>query len=152
MTTQTFILAGAALLAIGAVTAATAQVAGDAANPSASAAQTVKAGDADGAFVSGQKFSEPTGETLYRRVCAACHMPDAKGAAGAGYYPALANNPKLAEPSYPAYVIVKGLNGMPPIGTMMSDQQVADVTNYIRTHFGNKYKGKITAAEVKAMR
>ena len=28
---------------------------------------------------------------------------------------------------------------MPPIGGMMSDAQVADVVNYVRTHFGNAY-------------
>ena len=26
---------------------------------------------------------------------------------------------------------------MPPVGDMMSDAQVADVVNYVRTHFGN---------------
>jgi mono/diheme cytochrome c family protein len=35
---------------------------------------------------------------------------------------------------------------------MMTDQQVADVVNYIRTHFGNKYKDAISATDVKAMR
>ena len=30
---------------------------------------------------------------------------------------------------------------MPPLGQMMSDQQVADVVNYVRTHFGNSYPG-----------
>jgi hypothetical protein len=29
---------------------------------------------------------------------------------------------------------------------------VADVVNYIRTHFGNHYTDKVTAAEVKTMR
>ncbi len=28
---------------------------------------------------------------------------------------------------------------MPPVGSMMSDEQVADVVNYVRTHFGNSY-------------
>lgn len=109
-------------------------------------------GDADGAFVVPYKFSEPDGEKLYRRVCAGCHMPDAKGAVGAGFYPALAKNPKLAAGGYPVYVVMKGLNGMPAIGGMMSDQQVADVVNYVRTHFGNKYKDAVTAADVKAAR
>lgn len=152
-TIQTLVLTAAASLAalsIGA--AAVAQSAGDAAAPAAGSAQTVKPGDVDGAFVVGNKFSEPTGEQIYRRVCAACHMPDAKGAVGAGAYPALANNPKLAASSYPAYVILHGLNGMPPIGGMMTDQQVADVVNYIRTHFGNRYRDRITADEVKAAR
>jgi mono/diheme cytochrome c family protein len=153
MKIQTLTLAAAAALAaVSLGAAAVAQSAGDAANPNGSSAQTVKPGDIDGAFVTAQKFSEPTGEQIYRRVCAACHMADAKGATGAGTYPALANNPKLAASGYPAYVVVKGLNGMPPIGGMMTDAQVADVVNYVRSHFGNKYKDKITAADVKAIR
>ena len=107
--------------------------------------------DADGAFA-GRQFGEPTGEKMFRRVCAACHMPDAKGAVGAGAYPALAGNKKLAVKAYPAYVVLHGLNGMPPIGNMMTDQQVADVVNHLRTHFGNKYKDVVTADEIKAMR
>ena len=107
--------------------------------------------DPDGAFA-GRQFGEPTGEKMFRRVCAACHMPDAKGAVGAGAYPALAGNKKLAVKAYPAYVVLHGLNGMPPIGNMMTDQQVADVVNHLRTHFGNKYKDVVTADEIKAMR
>ncbi len=33
----------------------------------------------------------------------------------------------------------------------LSDAQVAAVTNYVRTHFGNDYSDRITAAEVKAL-
>ena len=29
---------------------------------------------------------------------------------------------------------------MPPVGAMMSDDQVAAVVNYVRTHFGNQYR------------
>lgn len=146
MKMKTIPIALAAVAALGAVSAALAQ---DAA-PSAIA--TATQGDADGAFVSSGKFSEPDGEKMYRRVCAACHMPDAMGATGAGTYPALAKNPKLAAGGYPAFVIVKGLNGMPAIGSMMTDQQVADTVNYIRTHFGNKYKDVVKAEDIKALR
>lgn len=151
MHTTTLVVA-AAVAALSLAAGAYAQVAADAANPAASSAQTVKKGDADGAFVIGAKFSEPSGEKMYRRVCAACHMPDGKGAEGAGAYPALAGNPKLAASGYPVSVVLNGLNGMPPLGTMMTDQQVADVVNYVRTHFGNKYKDAVTVAEVKAGR
>jgi mono/diheme cytochrome c family protein len=41
---------------------------------------------------------------------------------------------------------------MPPLGEMMSDAQVADVINYVRTHFGNSYPGAVSAAEVAAAR
>lgn len=142
-----------ALASLGAVTAtALAQSRGDADSALSHAPATARTGDADRAFVSGATFSEPDGATLYKRVCASCHMPDAKGAVGAGFYPSLASNPKLESGGYPAYVVVKGMNGMPAIGEMMTDQQVADVVNYVRTHFGNKYRDKVTAADVKSVR
>lgn len=108
---------------------------------------------ADGAFAGERgKFGETSGEAMYRRVCAACHMPDAGGAVGGGHYPALAKNVKLKASGYPVFVILHGLNGMPSVGDMMTDKQVADVVNYIRTNFGNKYKDAVTEAAVKAAR
>lgn len=144
------ISAVAALLAVSANVQAQQQ--GEPAAAAAMVPQTVQAGDADGAFVIASKFSEPDGEKLYRRVCAGCHMPDAKGSQGAGFYPALARNEKLSAGGYPAYVIVHGLNGMPAVGQMMTDRQVADVVNYIRTHFGNRYREALTPEEVRAIR
>jgi mono/diheme cytochrome c family protein len=41
---------------------------------------------------------------------------------------------------------------MPPIGSMMSDDQVAAVVNYVRTHFGNQYRDAVSAADVKLAR
>ncbi len=138
MTIKTLTFMAAALLAAGSMAvSATAQA----------------PGDADGAFVTGSKFSEPDGEKMYRRVCAGCHMPDAKGVAtGAGFYPALAKNKNLSAGGYPVYVVLKGKNGMPAVGAMMSDQQVADVVNYVRTSFGNRYRDAVTAADVKVVR
>ena len=49
-------------------------------------------------------------------------------------------------------MVLRGLKGMPPVGDMMSDTQVADVVNYVRTHFGNAYPGAVSAAEVAAAR
>ncbi|OZA18797.1 MAG: hypothetical protein B7X90_10945 [Novosphingobium sp. 17-62-19] len=112
----------------------------------------VHGGDLDGAFINARSFSEPDGEKLYRRVCAGCHMPDARGAQGAGMYPALAGNRNLASADYAIYVVVKGLHGMPGVGRMMTDAQVADVVNYVRTHFGNRYGDKVTAAQVGTVR
>jgi mono/diheme cytochrome c family protein len=153
MKQTTFTLTLAAVLATGAfAVGASAQSAGEAAGAAAMSAETVKKGDADGAFVSARVFSEPDGEKMYRRVCAGCHMPDAKGAVGAGMYPALAGDKKLAAAGYPVYVLTHGLNGMPALGKSMSDQQVADVVNYVRTNFGNKYKDKVKPEDVKAVR
>jgi len=120
--------------------------------PSTLIASQAHAGDADGTFTSLFKFGEPNGEALYKHVCAGCHMPDAKGAKGAGFYPALAANKNLASGGYPLYIVLHGKNGMPAVGRMMSDQQAADVVNYVRSNFGNKYKDKVTAADAKSVR
>ncbi|HEY2009181.1 MAG TPA: cytochrome c [Rhizomicrobium sp.] len=100
----------------------------------------------------GGHFPMQGGEAIYKGVCQGCHMPDAKGAVGAGMYPALAENPKLEEAGYPLGVIINGQKAMPPLGAYFNDAQIADVVNYIRTHFGNHYTDKVTAAEVKTMR
>jgi len=100
----------------------------------------------------GGMFPMQGGQAIYEGVCQGCHMPDAKGAAGAGAYPALASNPKLEEAGYPLGVIINGQKAMPPLGPYFKDAQIADVVNYIRTHFGNHYTDKVTAAEVKTMR
>lgn len=154
MTSKTLLLVAVAALAGGLATAsATAQSAGEAMSASVLAGTGSKPGDADGAFVTMSKFSEPDGEKMYRRVCAGCHMPDGKGVAtGAGFYPALAANKNLSASGYPVYVVLKGKNGMPAVGAMMSDQQVADVVNYVRTHLGNRYKDAVKPEDVKAVR
>ena len=103
-------------------------------------------------FSPAYKFTEQSGEQLYANVCQGCHMSDAKGAAGAGIYPSLAGNKNLEAGGYPVYVVVRGQRAMPPFGAMMSDDQVAAVVNYLRTHFGNSYSDAVTADDVKAVR
>ena len=100
----------------------------------------------------GRGFTEQGGEAIYKRVCQGCHMLDAKGAVGAAMYPALAKDSKLETAGYPVSVVINGQKAMPALGGMFSDQQVADVVNYVRTHFGNNYKDKVAAADVKAIR
>lgn len=97
-------------------------------------------------------FPQQTGEALFKGICQGCHMPDAKGAAGAGMYPALARNPRLEEPSYPVMIVLHGQKAMPWFEDDLSDAQVAEVVNYIRSHFGNHYAGKVKPDDVKAMR
>ena len=111
-----------------------------------------QADNATAGISDGSHFTETDGESLYRAVCQSCHMPDGQGAQGAGAYPALAGNQKLAAGRYPAYNIVNGRKGMPSFRNLLSDEQIAEVTNYVRTHMGNSYKDAITAADVKSMR
>ena len=102
---------------------------------------------------SNTRYTQQGGETLYRSVCAACHMANGEGAnTGAGFFPDLRKNQKLAAGAYPALVVVNGLHGMPPFGAWMDDQQIADVVNYIRTHFGNQYTDAVTPQSVGALR
>ncbi|AWK88521.1 cytochrome C [Azospirillum thermophilum] len=98
------------------------------------------------------KFAEQGGEALYANVCQACHMKEGAGAVGAGAYPALANNANLKAAGYPVHLVVNGHRGMPPVGRMMSDEQVAEVVNYVRSHFGNAYTDAVTAKDVAAAR
>ena len=98
------------------------------------------------------KFPQQTGEDLYTHICQGCHMPDAKGAIGAGAYPALASNPRLAAAIYPITVVLRGQRAMISLGESLDDQQVAAVLNFVRTHFGNRYKDVITPAMVAARR
>lgn len=117
--------------------------------PNASADETSQAASI---LSPGRTFSEQSGESLYMNVCQGCHMRDGKGATGAGNYPSLAASAGVAAGSYVAAVIVRGQRAMPPVGRRMSDDQVAAVANYVRTHFGNHYHDAVTAADVKALR
>jgi mono/diheme cytochrome c family protein len=105
-----------------------------------------------GSLSPGFRFTEANGEQLFVSVCQGCHMPDGNGATGAGNYPALTEDKNLESSGFPVYVVVRGQRAMPPIGSMMSDDQVAAVVNYVRTHFGNQYRDAVTAEDVRRVR
>ena len=98
------------------------------------------------------RFVEKTGAEIYANVCQACHMRDGKGATGAAVYPSLAGNAKLEAAGYPVSVVVNGLKGMPPFGGMMSDEQVVEIVNYVRAHFGNSFAGGASLEDAKSAR
>lgn len=102
------------------------------------------------------------GRQLYEHICQGCHMADGGGAVGAGHYPALAKDPTLASRQYMALTLLMGRRNMPAFGAKhaigfggppvtLSEAQIAAVTNYVRTNFGNHYTDSITAAEVAAL-
>ncbi len=97
-------------------------------------------------------YPQQTGEELYKGICQGCHMPNAKGAVGAGAYPALADDRRLAASIYPITVVVHGQRAMPSFGPDLTDAQIANVINYVRTHFGNQYKDSVSPADVQAAR
>jgi mono/diheme cytochrome c family protein len=122
-------------------------------SPNLSFAETLAANDyGPEPLERGYSFSFQGGQAIFTGVCQGCHMPDAMGAVGAGIYPALAKDAKLESAGYPIAVVTHGQKAMPPLGDYMNDQQIADVVNYVRTNYGNKYKDKVSAADVKALR
>jgi mono/diheme cytochrome c family protein len=103
------------------------------------------------------------GAEIYAHICQGCHMAQAQGAVGAGHYPKLAGDPALVSWQYVALTVLNGKNGMPGFGVAphqyefvfgavrLSDAQVAEVVNYVRSHFGNQWKGTVTPAQVAAL-
>ena len=88
------------------------------------------------------------GEAVYRQICQACHMADARGGSGAGTgIPALADNPRMADKAYAIDILVNGRGGMPWFTDMLTPQQIAAVLNHVRGHF-NAYPDPVTAEEV----
>jgi mono/diheme cytochrome c family protein len=109
------------------------------------------------------KLKATSGAEVYQHICKGCHMPDGKGAIGAGRYPALAGDGSLASREFMAMTLLEGRRNMPAFGgngdvglffavPTLNDDQIAAVINYVRSSFGNHFKGTITAAEVKALR
>lgn len=102
------------------------------------------------------------GAGVYIDNCAACHRTD-----GQGYtrvFPALAGNPVLqtADASSLIHIVLAGGTlpathtapstfTMPGFAWRLSDQEVADVVNFIRTSWGNQ-GSQVSADDVKQMR
>ena len=102
------------------------------------------------------------GAAVYIDNCAACHRTD-----GNGYtrvFPALAGNPVLQsdDPTSLIHIVLKGGTlpathtapstfTMPAFDWRLSDQEVADVVNFIRTSWGNQ-AGEVKATDVKGLR
>jgi len=115
----------------------------------AAASFAANAQDAPGGSTSVQVSDE--GKQVYEQICQACHMADAKGGGSAGaMIPALANNPRLADPTYPAVILLKGRGGMPWFTDMLTPKQMAAVITYVRSHFNN-YPDPVTEAQVKKL-
>ena len=147
MRSSTFLLAATLLLAGAGAFAQPATPATDTASP-----MSTEHAPGRPYFGPGERFSATSGAEIYQTVCIGCHMAGGKGAIGAGAYPALANDPKLATSTYALYIVVNGRKAMPPFGNAFDDAQVAEIVNYVTTNFGNKNPTPITAADVKSVR
>jgi len=90
------------------------------------------------------KSSMERGLDVYTGQCMTCHMATGEGLPTV--YPSLVKNKNVPNKAYLAQSIVKGQRGaingqtwsgeMPPMA--LTDEQVADVMNYVRNNFGNK--------------
>ncbi len=101
------------------------------------------------------------GHLEYKKHCMACHQRDARGIPG--MYPPLADNKVVSGEKVPLInIMLNGLSGEIEVngetynGVMasyrnLSDKELADILNYIRSGFGNSGE-EITAEEVKALR
>ena len=96
-------------------------------------------------------FFTINGKKLYNDSCAGCHMSKGEGAQGAGYYPPLANNSKMQSKYYIISVVMNGLRGMPSFHSLMSDEQIAAVTQYVHSDL-NAFTDIVTAANVAQLR
>jgi mono/diheme cytochrome c family protein len=127
-------------------------------------ADVLLASDADDPVISPDALAKASGEVIYQRVCQGCHMPDGRGAQGAGTYPALAENPHLASAQFTAVTVALGRHNMPHFAAQpdlgpfesfvvlqLDDRQIAAVVNYVRSHFGNHYTDEVSAADIAAL-
>lgn len=98
------------------------------------------------------------GLKLYRENCAKCHQADGKGFSGA--IPNLAANASVisARPDDTIDIVLRGQHGIGTYGTMPSfaaalgDQDIADITNYLRSGWGNNAPTNATPALAASLR
>jgi mono/diheme cytochrome c family protein len=115
------------------------------------------------AWLDGGRLDGHPGALVYQQECALCHRNDGKGVAR--MFPPLAGNPVVLsdDPISLVHLIVQGgalppsnwapsTVAMPAYAERLSDQQIADVTNFIRGAWGNKAAANVTAAGVAAAR
>ncbi len=98
------------------------------------------------------------GATVYLNVCSQCHQAEGQGIANA--IPPLSGNDAAAAtgPENVISAVLGGLPGqgdygpMPAFADALTDQQVADVANYVRTAWGNPGTPDATTALVASLR
>ena len=80
------------------------------------------------------------GEQTYKSLCQACHQPDGRGQERVGAN-LVGSALVLGAPEIAARIVLNGKEGtiglMPPLGTGLSDEQIAGALTYIRHEWGN---------------
>ena len=104
-----------------------------------------------------QVASINNGKNVYQTYCQSCHMEEGVGVEGA--FPSLVKTGNLTDKNKLVKIVLQGMRG--PIvvngvkynsemaGLSLTDQETADVINYIRNSWGNK-AAMITVADVAA--
>jgi mono/diheme cytochrome c family protein len=85
-----------------------------------------------------QRFE--AGRQVYQSLCAACHQPDGRGQEKLA--PSLIGSPlAVGAPDIAARIVLGGKEGptglMPPLGSVLSDEQIAAALTYIRREWGH---------------
>jgi len=124
-------------------------------------AEYLKSIPAESRLRTGRKPVDPSaaqGAALYMDNCGGCHQATGRGLRGV--FPPLAGNGVVLA-SDPANIVkvvdggIKARGGyisMPSFKDQLTDEQVADIANYIRTHWGNGAPPNATLAMVAKMR
>src|SRR5262245_44431787 len=99
-----------------------------------------------------QRFE--AGRDVYKNICQACHQPDGRGQDRVA--PSLIGSTLvLASPDIPARILLNGKEGpiglMPPVGSVLSDDQIAGVLTYVRREWGQPGSA-VDPATVKSVR
>jgi putative membrane-bound dehydrogenase-like protein len=96
------------------------------------------------------------GREVYRNICQACHQPDGRGQERLA--PTLLGSVlTLAQPEVPVRILLNGKEGpdglMPPVGSVLSDDQIAAVLTYVRREWGQSATAvdAATVANVRAL-
>lgn len=90
--------------------------------------------------------SVKNGQTVYTTYCMSCHMENGQGLPSA--FPSLVQTGNLNDKNKLVKIILQGMRGSIVVkgekfnaemaGVDLTDQEVADVINYIRNSWGNK--------------
>ncbi len=94
------------------------------------------------------------GREVYRNICQSCHQPDGRGQEKLA--PSLVGSAlALAPAEVPVRILMNGKEGtvglMPPVGSVLSDAQVAGVLTYIRREWGQD-GSPVDPAQVQSVR
>lgn len=124
-------------------------------------AETPRQTESSRKFVIDEKVHR-RGAEVYSKTCIACHGPDGKGVDGV--FPPLLGSDWITEgKDLPVKIVLHGLMGpvevnnrkynnvMPPLGGTLSDQEIADVTTYVRQSWSND-ASPVSPAEVAKIR